>query len=95
MDQAGGTGGRSTMTNGSVSASRMTNGSVSGTSSGKSYIVQYQGGSQTIDIPANVTVTSIAPTQTKLAVGTNVVVLAATGAGNQLRASSVMLASPK
>ena len=95
MDQAAGTGGRSTMTNGAVSASRMTNGSVAGSGSGKSYTVQYQGGSQTIDIPANVTVTSIAPTQTKLAVGTSVVVLATTGEGNQLRASSVMLANPK
>jgi hypothetical protein len=101
MEQTAGSGGRSTMTNGTVSPSRMTNGSVSGsrmtngtvgsTGGGRSYTVQYQGGTRTIEIPAGVTVTTIVPTQTKLAVGANVVVLASPGAGGRLSASSVML----
>jgi len=103
MDQPSG-GGASRMTNGSVSGSRMTNGSVSGsrmtngtvgtTGGGTSYTVQYQGGTQTIAIPSGVTVTAIVPTQTKLAVGANVVVLAKPGADGRLSASSVMLSGP-
>jgi hypothetical protein len=93
MEETAG-GGRSTMTNGSVNPSRMTNGAVSSTGGGTTYTVQYQGGSQTIAIPANVAVTIIAPTETKLAVGTNVIVLAKPGAGGRMTASSVMLASP-
>jgi hypothetical protein len=101
MEQTAGSGGRSTMTNGSVSPSRMTNGSVSGsrmtngsvaaTAGGTSYTVRYQGGTQTIEVPAGVTVTAIAPTQTKLAVGANVVVLTRTGADGRLSASAIML----
>jgi hypothetical protein len=100
----GGGGGGSTMTNGTVSPSRMTNGSVSGsrmtngkvssTGGGTTYTVAYQGGTQTIAIPPGVTVTLIAPSPTKLAVGTSVVVLATPAAGGGLRASSVMLAGP-
>ncbi|MEO5817906.1 MAG: hypothetical protein ABIT20_21730 [Gemmatimonadaceae bacterium] len=86
-------GSRSTMTNGAVSRSRMTNGAVSTTSGGTSYTVEYQGGSQTIVIPANVAVTIIAPTDAKLAVGANVVVLTKV-AGGRLSASGVMLAAP-
>jgi hypothetical protein len=102
MDQTAG-GGRSTMTNGSVAPSRMTNGSVSGsrmtngtvsTSGGTSYTIQYQGGTQTIVVPPGVTVTAIVPTQTKLAVGANVVVLASTGSDGRPTASSVMLSGP-
>jgi hypothetical protein len=57
----------------------MTNGAVSSTGGGTSYTVQYQGGTQTIAIPANTAVTAIAPSQAKLAVGANVVVLAHAG----------------
>jgi hypothetical protein len=101
MEQTGGGGGGGRMTNGSVSGSRMTNGSVAGsrmtngtvgsTGGGTTYTVQYQGGAQTIQIPANVPVTAIAPSQIKLAVGANVVVLASTGADGRLQASGVML----
>ena len=104
MDQPAG-GGASRMTNGSVSGSRMTNGAVAGSrmtngtvgatgGGGTSYTVQYQGGTQTIAIPPGVTVTAIVPTQTKLAVGANVVVLAKPGANGGLSASSVMLSRP-
>jgi hypothetical protein len=104
MEQTGGNGGGSRMTNGSVSPSRMTNGSVSGsrmtngtvgaTGGGTKYTVQYQGGAQTIDIPAGVTVTAIAPTQTKPAVGATVIGLAPTGADGRPSASAVMLTGP-
>jgi hypothetical protein len=91
MDQAAG----SRMTNGAVApSSRMTNGSVSSTGGGTTYTVQYQGGTQTIEIPAGVTVTSIVPAPAKLAVGTNVVVLATTGPDGRPSASTVMLAGP-
>jgi hypothetical protein len=84
----------SRMTNGSVSGSRMTNGTVGAASGGASYTIQYQGGTQTIAIPPGVTVTAIAPTQAKLAVGSSVVVLATTGADGRPTASSVMLSAP-
>lgn len=95
MDQTAGSGGGSRMTNGAVSpSSRMTNGTVGATSGGTSYTIQYQGGTQTIAIPAGVTVTSIVPAQTKLAVGTDVVVLATKDAGGRPSASTVMLTGP-
>lgn len=81
----------SRMTNGSVSGSRMTNGTVGATGTGTSYTVHYQGGTQTIAIPPGVTVTAIVPTQTRLAVGANVVVLAKAGPDGRVTASTVML----
>jgi hypothetical protein len=100
MEETAG-GGRSTMTNGAVSPSRMTNGSVGGsrmtngavnsTGGGTVFTVRYQGGEQTIKIPASVTVTAITPAQTKPATGANVVVLAHKDAAGQLNASAVML----
>jgi hypothetical protein len=102
MQQATGNGHPSTMTNGTVSGARMTNGSVAGsrmtngTSAGvkadSTLTVTYQGGTQTITIPAGVTVTEIALTQQKLAPGTNVVVLTKTGSDGAVTASTVMLA---
>jgi hypothetical protein len=92
MEQTTG-GARSTMTNGSVAPSRMTNGTVS-TSGGTSYTIQYKDGTQTIAIPPGVPVTAIVPSQTKLAVGAKVVVLASTGSDGRLTASSVMLSDP-
>jgi hypothetical protein len=98
---------RSTMTNGSVSASRMTNGSVadSGKASasrmtngsvatragGMTYTIKYQGGTQTIEVPAGVTVTAIAPAETKPAAGARVVVLAHNGPDGRLSTSAIML----
>ena len=63
----------SRMTNGSVSRpaasrSRMTNGTVQ-KGSGKTLVVQYQDGSKTISVPANVAVTQVAPEKVTLAAG--------------------------
>jgi hypothetical protein len=106
----GGGGGNNTMTNGTVSGSQMTNGTAStmtnGTAStmtngtisgqsGRTLSVRYQGGTQTIQIPANVTVTTIAPTQTKPAVGANVVVVTSRQADGSLKATAIMLAAPR
>jgi len=64
---------RSRMTNGSVSRpavshSRMTNGTVQ-KGSGTTLVVQYQDGSKTISVPANVPVMQVAPEQVTLAIG--------------------------
>jgi hypothetical protein len=104
MDQAGG-GSRSTMTNGSVAGSRMTNGAArmtngaarmtNGTSRGAgggAITVAYNGGSQTITVPAGVAVTAIEATTTRLTPGTSVVVLASRQPDGTLKASRVMLA---
>src|SRR5712672_1430528 len=63
----------SRMTNGSVSRpaashSRMTNGTVQ-KGSGTTLVVQYQDGSTTISVPANVPVTQVAPEKVTLAAG--------------------------
>src|SRR6202162_4139398 len=63
----------SRMTNGSVSRpavshSRMTNGTVQ-KGSGTTLVVQYQDGSKTISVPANVSVTIVAPEQVTFASG--------------------------
>jgi hypothetical protein len=63
----------SRMTNGSVSRpavshSRMTNGTVQ-KGSGTTLVVQYQDGSKTISVPADVPVMQVAPEQVALAVG--------------------------
>ena len=63
----------SRMTNGSVSRpaasrSRMTNGTVQ-KGSGTTLVVQYQDGSKTISVPANVAVTVVAPEKVTLAAG--------------------------
>ncbi len=63
----------SRMTNGSVappaaSHSRMTNGTVE-KGSGTALVVQYQDGSKTISVPANVAVTQVAPEKVTLAAG--------------------------
>jgi hypothetical protein len=63
----------SRMTNGSVSRpaashSRMTNGTVQ-KGGGTALVVQYQDGSKTISVPANVPVTRVAPEQVTLASG--------------------------
>jgi hypothetical protein len=104
MGQQGG-GSRSTMTNGSVAGSRMTNGAArmtngaarmtNGSSRGAArgtITVEYNGGSQTITVPAGVTVTEIARTTTKLTPGASVIVPAAKQPDGTLKTSSVMLA---
>lgn len=91
----------SRMTNGNVSAngaggSRMTNGSVASTETAGAthYVIEYPGGTQTIEIPAGVTVTIIASTNTPLTVGDDVIVLAHAGTNGSLTASGVMLSTP-
>ena len=103
MKQQAGTpsGGKSTMTNGTVTGSqmtngtagapRMTNGTISGQTGGK-LTVQYNGGTQTITVPSNVSVTAIAPSQTKLTQGAKVIVLAKKQPDGTLKASAAMLA---
>jgi hypothetical protein len=66
----------SRMTNGSVSRpvashSRMTNGTIQ-KDSGTTLVVQYQDGSKTISVPANVPVVEVAPAQVTLANGDTV-----------------------
>jgi hypothetical protein len=66
----------SRMTNGSVSRpaaphSRMTNGTVQ-KGSGTTVVVQYQDGSKTISVPANVAVVQVAPENVTLAAGDTV-----------------------
>jgi hypothetical protein len=83
-----------TMTNGTVAArggSRMTNGAVRAQAGG-TLTVEYSGGTQTITVPAGVTVTAIAPTKTPLAAGVNVVVLATRRPDGTLQSSRVLLA---
>ncbi len=93
-------GSASRMTNGSVasgttgaSGSRMTNGSVTPKkgAGGTSYTVTYAGGTQTIAIPSNVTVTAIAPTQKKPVVGANVIVLTKNDASGRQSTSTIFL----
>lgn len=89
---------KSTMTNGTVksspasgNASRMTNGAVASNDAGK-LTVDYHGGTQTITVPSDVSVTALAPAAAKLAKGAKVVVLAKKGADGSMKASSVVLA---
>jgi hypothetical protein len=53
--------------------------------------VKYAGGTQTIAVPANVTVTAIAPTKTKPAAGANVVVITAKQPDGSVKATAVMI----
>lgn len=82
--------GSAMMTNGSATSPRMTNGTISGRPGG-TLVVHYQGGSQTITVPADVAVTTIAPTRSRLTPGANVVVLATKQSDGTLRTSAVML----
>lgn len=94
MTQPGASPGSShnTMTNGTVSASkRMTNGTI-GKASGGTLTVQYQGGTQTITVPADVHVSEIAPSHAKLAPGAKVVVLGKKQPDGSLKASAAVLA---
>lgn len=87
-----------TMTNGTVSASakagappRMTNGTIASQGSG-SLTVDYRGGSQTITIPPDVSVTALAPSAAKLVSGARVVVLGKKQSDGSMKASSLVLA---
>ncbi|MEP7065548.1 MAG: hypothetical protein ABI889_05910 [Gemmatimonadota bacterium] len=89
---------RSKMTNGTVSADsktggppRMTNGAVASQGAG-ALTVKFRGGSQTITIPLNVSVTALAPATVKLAPGARVVVLGRKQPDGTMKASSLVLA---
>jgi len=98
------TNGSATMTNGSASMSNgsatMTNGAASmknGSSgdAGRTMTVAYNGGSQTITVPPNVSVTEIVATSTKLAPGMSVVIPATKRPDGTLTTSRVMLANAR
>jgi hypothetical protein len=89
---------KSTMTNGTVSAApksgeapRMTNGTIASQGTG-TLTVNYRGGSQTITVPPNVSVTALAPVTTKLAPGTMVVVLGLKQTDGTMTASNLVVA---
>jgi hypothetical protein len=97
--RGGGNGQPNTMTNGTVAgadangggkASTMTNGTISANSAG-TLTVQYAGGTKTITVPPDVTVTAIAPRQTKLVPGTSVTVIADRNPDGTLKASAVII----
>src|SRR3954454_19735988 len=98
------TNGSATMTNGSASmtngSATMTNGAAStksGTSggAGRTMTVAYNGGSQTITVPSNVSVTEIVATSTKLTPGASVVIPATRRPDGTLTTSRVMLANTR
>jgi hypothetical protein len=98
------TNGSATMTNGSASMSNgsatMTNGAASmknGSSggAGRTMTVVYTGGSQTIAVPPNVSVTEIVATSTKLAPGMSVVIPAMQRPDGTLTTSRIMLANAR
>jgi hypothetical protein len=89
---------KSTMTNGTVSAApksggspRMTNGTIASQNS-STITVNYRGGSQTITVPPNVSVTALAPVSTKLSKGTRVVVLGLKQPDGTMKASNLVVA---
>lgn len=87
----------SRMTNGTAnpsSGSRMSNGNIASTND-STIVVQYAGGSQTITVPRNTPVTEIKPLGRSLAVGDQVVVLAAKNADGSVSASKVLVSSKK
>ncbi|MFL5620646.1 MAG: hypothetical protein ACJ79A_19885 [Gemmatimonadaceae bacterium] len=91
------TNGSATMTNGSAT---MTNGAAnmkSGASggAGRTMTVTYNGGSQTITVPPDVSVTEIVATSTKLAPGASVVIPATKRPDGTLTTSRVMLTSAR
>lgn len=89
---------KSTMTNGTVQAApksgeapRMTNGTIASQGTG-TLTVNYRGGSQTITVPPNVSVTALAPVTTKLSTGTKVVVLGLKQPDGTMKASNLVVA---
>jgi hypothetical protein len=84
------TNGSATMTNGAAS---MKNGASGGT--GRTMTVAYNGGSQTITVPPNVSVTEIVATPTRLAPGASVVIPATKRPDGTLTTSRIMLAGAR
>ncbi len=91
MEQSASPGG-SRMTNGSVQGSRMSNGTVS-SANGGTLVVNYAGGSQTIDVPASTPVTAIKEISKQPSAGDQVVVVSKRGDGGALTVSAIFLVS--
>ena len=88
----------SRMTNGSVappaaSHSRMTNGTVE-KGSGTALVVQYQDGSKTISVPANVAVTQVAPEKVTLAAGDTIYLTTNKLPDGTLTTNKILLIAP-
>ena len=88
----------SRMTNGSVSRpaashSRMTNGTVQ-KGSGTTLVVQYQDGSKTISVPANVAVTQVAPEKVTLAAGDTIYLTTDKLPNGTLTTNKILLIAP-
>ena len=86
------------MTNGSVSSpaashSRMTNGTVQ-KGSGTSLVVQYQDGSKTISVPANVAVTQVVPQKVTLAAGDTIYLTTNKLPDGTLTTNKILLIAP-
>jgi hypothetical protein len=78
----------SRMTNGA--ASRMTNGEVQ-KAGGFSLVIQYQGKSRTVKVPANIPVTAYTVTDIKLSPGVEVVALAKKDASGKFTTSKILI----
>ena len=88
----------SRMTNGAVSRpaashSRMTNGTVQ-KGSGTTLVVQYQDGSKTISVPANVAVTQVAPEKVTLAAGDTIYLTTDKLPNGTLATNKILLIAP-
>jgi hypothetical protein len=88
----------SRMTNGSVSSpaashSRMTNGTVQ-KGGGTTLVVQYQDGSKTISVPANVAVTQVAPEKVTLAAGDTIYLATDKLPNGSLTTNKILLIAP-
>jgi hypothetical protein len=88
----------SRMTNGSVSRpaashSRMTNGTVQ-KGSGTTLVVQYQEGSKTISVPANVAVTEVAPEKVTLAAGDTIYLTTDKQPNGTLTTNKILVIAP-
>ena len=88
----------SRMTNGSVSSpaashSRMTNGTVQ-KGGGTTLVVQYQDGSKTISVPANVAVTLVAPEKVTLAAGDTIYLTTDKLADGTLTTDKILVIAP-
>ena len=82
---------QSRMTNGTAAPSRMSNGNVA-SSSGSTLVVQYAGGSQTVTVPPNTSVTELKAVSKKLAVGDQVVIVATKNPDGTTTVTRAMLA---
>ncbi|HKT50009.1 MAG TPA: hypothetical protein VJV96_06910 [Candidatus Angelobacter sp.] len=88
----------SRMTNGTVSSgggSRMTNGTVQKQGGGQTIVVQYQNGSQTINVPPGTEVTQIVPKQQKLEAGDTIYAATEKGPDGTLTTNKVYVISSK